>query len=372
MKANVPFLDLESQLEPLRGDLRAAFERVLQHKGFCLGPEVEAFEADLKAFTGQPFALGVNSGTSALHLAALALGLGPGDEVLLPAMSFASTAWAVSYVGATPVFVDIDPVTCNLDPEQVERGITTRTRAIIAVHLYGQVAAMPELRKICDREDLILIEDGAQALGATLGDRAVGYWGDATCFSFYPGKNLGALGEGGALITRDESLYEKAFALRNHGCLTDRYRHDLVGYNYRMEGVQAAALRVKLPHLPSWIGRRRTNAHRYAALLCDLNVRLPEEGRGSAGAWHLYVLRFAGRDALMERLKAKGIGVGLHYPIPLHLQPCYADLGYSRGSCPVAEELGDQCLSLPMFPELSEDQQGRVAEALRNSLEECR
>jgi dTDP-4-amino-4,6-dideoxygalactose transaminase len=360
----VPYLDLPAQMRALRPEIDAAIARALDNCSFCLGPDTAQFEKDFARFCGAEHGIGFNSGTSALHVALILLGVGPGDEVITTPSTFVATSWAISYVGARPVYVDIDDKTFNLDPGLVERAITPRTKALLPVHLYGHPADMDPLLEICRRRNLPLIEDAAQAHGAKYKGKKVGTFGVLSEFSFYPGKNLGAYGEGGALVTNDAALAARARALRDHGS-TRRYYHDEIGFNYRMEGIQAAVLRVKLPHLENWTRDRRRVAHRYHQVLAETPLLLPREAPYAQSAWHLYVVRHPRRDALKQYLEANHVGCALHYPLPLHLQKAYAHLGYKPGDFPVAEKAADECLSLPIYPELTEAQIQRVAEVIQ-------
>lgn len=363
----VPYLDLKLQIANLRPELDAALATALDNCSFCLGPDVEAFEREFADFHEARHAVGFNSGTSALHVCMKLLDIGPGDEVIVPPFTFAATAWAVSYAGAKPVFVDIEPDTFCLDPEKLEAAITERTRAVMPVHLYGHPCAMDELRAVCAKHNLPIVEDAAQAHAAKYKGKFVGTLGQMGCFSFYPGKNLGACGEGGAMLTNSDAFAERARALRNHGS-RERYRHDEVGFNYRMEGFPAATLRVKLKRLNEWTEARRRIAGRYAELLAGADLTLPREAEGVESAWHLYVLRHPRRDELAKHLDANRVGYGIFYPIPLHLQKCYAELGYGPGDLPVSEQAANEVLALPIFPELTDAQIERVAEVV-NALE---
>jgi dTDP-4-amino-4,6-dideoxygalactose transaminase len=364
MSMKVPYFDLQAQIRALRPELDAAIARTLDQCSFCLGPDVAAFERDFAKFSGAAHAVGFNSGTSALHVGLLLLDLKPGDEVITTPFTFVATSWAISYVGAKPVYVDIDDATCNLDPAKVERAITPRTKAIMPVHLYGQSCDLAPLAALAKKHGLHLVEDAAQAHGATYRGQPVGTVGAVAGFSFYPGKNLGACGEAGALIMADAALAERARALREHGSRT-RYYHDEIGYNYRMEGIQGAVLGVKLKPLAAWTAARRRIARRYTELLKGSPVKLQTELSGCEGAWHLYVVRHARRDELRAHLEKQGIGTGLHYPHPLHLQKCYADLGYRAGDFPVTEAAARECLSLPIYPELTDAQVEHVAREVR-------
>ncbi len=364
MSQPIPYLDLAAQMRPLRKEIDAAIAKALDNCTFCLGPDVAQFEKDFAGFCGAGHAVGFNSGTSALHVALLMLGVGPGDEVITTPFTFVATSWAISYVGAKPVYVDIDDATFNLDPAQVEKAITPRTKVILPVHLYGHPCDLNPLLELCRKHKLQLVEDAAQAHGATYHGQRVGTAGIMSCFSFYPGKNLGAYGEAGALVTNDEALAKRAKSLREHGS-TVRYYHDEVGYNYRMEGIQGAVLGIKLKHLAQWTERRRQVAHRYHELLAGTPLQLPKEADYATSAWHLYVVRHPRRDDLKKHLEANRIGCALHYPLPLHLQKCYASLGYRAGDFPVAEKAANECLSLPIYPELTDEQVQRIAATIR-------
>ena len=362
--APVPYLDLHAQMRPLRKEIDIAIARTLDNCSFCLGPDVVQFEKDFARFCGAQHGIAFNSGTSALHVALLLLKVGPGDEVITTPTTFVATSWAISYVGAKPVYVDVDDATFNLDPKQVERAITPRTKAVMPVHLYGHPADLEPLLKICRHHHLPLLEDACQAHGAKYRGQTVGTFGALAGFSFYPGKNLGAYGEGGALVTNDAAFAARARALREHGS-TQRYYHDEVGYNYRMEGIQGAVLGVKLKHLDTWTRERRRVAHRYHELLAQTPLQLAREAEYAESAYHLYVVRHARRDALKQYLEANQVGCALHYPLPLHLQKCYADLGYKQGDFPIAEKAARECLSLPIYPEMTEPQIQRVAEVIK-------
>jgi dTDP-4-amino-4,6-dideoxygalactose transaminase len=360
----IPYLDLPAQMRGLRKEIDAAIARTLDQCSFCLGPDVAQFEKDFARFCGAEHCVGLNSGTSALHVAMLLLNVGAGDEVITTPTTFIATSWAISYVGAKPVYVDIDDATFNLDPALVERAITPRTKAVVPVHLYGHPADLEPLLKLCRKHNLSLVEDAAQAHGAKYRGQVVGTFGAVSCFSFYPGKNLGAYGESGALVTNNAALAARARALREHGS-TRRYYHDEVGYNYRMDGIQGAVLGVKLKHLDAWMRERRRVARRYHELLADTPLQLPREADYAESAWHLYVVRHPRRDELKKQLEANHIGCALHYPVPLHLQKCYAHLGYKPGAFPVAEKAARECLTLPIYPELTDEQIARVAKVIK-------
>jgi dTDP-4-amino-4,6-dideoxygalactose transaminase len=361
---SVPFLDLQAQYAALRGEVLAAIDAVCSSSRFVLGPAAEDFERKFASYCQAQHCIGLNSGTSALHLALRLLGVGPGDEVITVPMTFVATAWAVSYVGATPVFVDIEPTTKTLNAELLSAAITPRTRAIVPVHLYGQPASMGPILSIAAEHGIPVVEDAAQAHGARYEGGRVGALGRVGCFSFYPGKNLGAYGEAGALVTNDPSLADQARMLRDHA-QRERYRHETIGYNYRMDGVQGAVLSVKLPHLDAWNARRQKHALRYYELLLDVPaIGLPVIGPDRESVYHLFVIELDDRDRVAASLRERGIQTGLHYPIPVHLQPAYRKLGLKKGSFPVAELLAERCLSLPMFPELSDEQIEYIATSL--------
>lgn len=360
----IPLVDLAAQYPEIRSEVDAAIARVLDSASFILGREVSEFEAAFAAFVGSAGAVGVASGTAALHLALLACDVGPDDEVITTAHTFIATAEAISHTGARPVFVDIDPATYTLDPVRVEAAITPRTKAIIPVHLYGQPADMTALVDIARRYGLRIVEDAAQAHGAEVDGRRCGSIGDLACFSFYPGKNLGAYGDAGAVTGNDPDLLARVRKLRNHG-RTTKYEHDEVGFGERMDALQAAILGVKLRRLEAWTELRRAHAARYAELLQGSPVALPVEARGRRHVYHLYVIRSGRRDALLEHLRSAGIGAGIHYPVPLHRQPAYTSRGYRELELPETELAAREVLSLPMYPELSEEQIETVASAIR-------
>ncbi len=333
-----------------------------------MGPEVRAFEEAFAIWCQARHAIGISSGTAAIELTLRALGIGSGDEVITTPFTFIATAEAISATGATPVFADIDPATYNLNPAAVEAAITPRTRALLPVHLYGQPANMPALAAIAQRHGLALIEDAAQAHGAEIDGRRVGSLGHAACFSFYPGKNLGAYGDGGAVTTGDEALAGRLRKLRDHGRVS-KYVHDEIGYGHRLDALQAAILAAKLPHLDAANAARRRLAARYGELLAGSELVLPHVPQGVTPVWHLYVVRTARRDEVLAGLKAQGIEAGIHYPLPLHLQPAYRSLGLGSGAFPVAEAASQQVLSLPLFPEMTDAQQERVVAALVESID---
>jgi dTDP-4-amino-4,6-dideoxygalactose transaminase len=349
----VPFLDLNRPHQALRAEILAALAETYDGNRFCLGKDVEAFERAFATACGASESVGVSNGTTALHLVARALDLGPGDEIIVPAFTFIASAWTASYVGARPVFADIDPATFCLDPRHVASLITPKTKAIVIVHLFGQAAPMDELLAIASQAKLAVIEDCAQSHLATYRGHPVGLLGDAGTFSFYPTKNLGGCGEGGAIISQRADVLASAKLLRAHG-MAVRYRHDQVGYNYRMEGFQGAALGVKLKHLHAWTQRRREIARRYSREITLADCALPSVPEWGESVYHQFTVRHPRRDALREHLTQRGVGTDLIYPIPLHLQPVYADLGYKSGAIPQAEKCARTVVSLPIFPELTE------------------
>jgi len=359
----VSFVDLSAIHKPLEQEFKAVFQRVLDKSSFIMGPEIKMFEEAFAAYLGADHCITVNNGTTALHLVLAALGVGPGDEVITVANTFIATAEAVSAVGATPVFVDVDPVSFTMDPAQVEKAITPRTKAILPVHLYGQCADLDALLAIADRHKLPLIEDACQAHGSEYKGRKAGTIGLAGCFSFYPGKNLGALGEGGAISTNDASLAGKLRMLRDHGSLR-KYEHSLPGFNFRLEGLQGGLLAVKLPHLDTWNNERRKLAAVYNEKLRDANVVLPVEMPYGKHVYHLYIVQIENRDEVKTQLANEGIDTGLHYPVPLHLQEAYRQLGYKKGDFPVSEGLSQRILSLPMYPGLPLEAVEHVAATL--------
>jgi len=361
----VPYLDLKAQYAGIKSEINDALARVLDSCQFVLGPEVAAFEQEFAAYCGTSECIAVNSGTSALHLALLAAGVGQGDEVVTVPFTFVASVSSILYAGGRPVLVDIDPRSFTMDPAAVEAAITPRTKAIMPVHLYGQAADMDPIMEIARSRGLVVIEDAAQAHGAKYKGRPVGSIGDIACFSFYPGKNLGAYGEGGAVTTNNAHYAHTVRMLRDWG--QDRkYHHQLRGFNYRMEGFQGAILRVKLRHLEDWTRARRSVAARYNELLADSGADLPREMPWGKHVYHVYTLRTDDRDGLQSALNAAGIQTGIHYPVPVHLQPAYADLGFAQGSFPQAEQVAKQVLSVPIYPELSFEAVAEVARVVRN------
>ncbi len=366
--AHVPFLDLRAAHDPLRTELLSAIGSVIDANAFAGGSFVTAFEEDFAAFCRAKYAVGVGNGTDALWFTLLGLGIGPGDEVVTVPLTFIATAEAITFCGARPVFVDIEPTTYTMDPERLEQAITPRTKAIIPVHLYGQTADMSPIREIAARHRLPVIEDACQAHGAEYKGERAGSLAVAGAFSFYPGKNLGALGEAGAVVTNSEELAGEIRILRDHGQET-KYHHARVGWNGRMDGIQAAALRLKLKHLNAGNAARRAHAAEYDRLLAgNEDITLPVTAADRVHVYHLYVVRVQRRDQVIEMLKRRGVSCGVHYPIPLHLQPAYRELGHRGGSFPVAEKCAGEVLSLPMFPELTHEQINVVAQELQSAI----
>lgn len=359
----IPFVDLKAQYSGIKDEVNAAIQGVLDSCQFTLGSEVAAFEQEFAVYCQAQYGIGVNTGTSALHLALLAAGIGPGDEVITVPFTFVATVAAIYYTGATPVFVDINPRTFTIDVKAIEGAITERTKAIMPVHLYGHPADMDPILDIAKRHGLVIIEDAAQAHGAEYKGRRVGSLGDMGCFSFYPGKNLGAYGEGGMVVTNNAEYTRTIRMLRDWGA-EQKYRHVLKGYNFRLEGIQGAVLRVKLRHLEAWTEARRTAAAHYDELLSDSGVLTPAAMPYARHVYHIYAIRTQQRSEWQQALQAQGIQTGIHYPIPVHLLPAYADLGYSKGDFPHSEQAANEVLSLPMFAELSRAQCKEVCEAV--------
>jgi len=365
----VNFVDLKKQYQSIKEEIDNAVLGVLESSQFVLGKEVGAFEKEFAQYCHVDHGVAVNSGTSALHLAFLAAGIGAGDEVITVANTFIATVAAIRYTGATPVLVDMSPVSYTMDPEKIEAVITERTKAICPVHLFGQMADMDAIMAIAKKYDLLVIEDAAQAHGAEYKGRRAGSIGHLGCFSFYPGKNLGAYGEGGMVTTNDEE-YARAIRMMRDWGAEKKYHHDLVGFNYRMTGIQGAILRVKLSHLEEWTEARRAHAALYGKMLAGTDVLIPAEVPYARHVYHLYVIRTQQRDALQKALGERKIYTGIHYPIPVHLQKAHADLSYKQGDFPETEKAANQILSLPMFAELQDEEIGFVCDAIKEYLNE--
>ena len=367
MPMTVPLLDLQAQYRPLRDEMLAALARVADSQRFIMGPEIAALETELARMLEVEHAIAVSSGTDALLLALITLGIGPGDEVITPAFSFFATAGTVSRLGARPVFVDIDPVTFNAVPSLITAAVTPRTKAIVPVHLYGLSADLDPIMAEASRRGIPVVEDAAQAIGATYRSRQVGGFGAFGCFSFFPSKNLGAFGDAGLVTTNDSALAARARQLRVHG-MEPKYYHHMIGGNFRMDEMQAAVLRVKAPHLSAWTEARRLNAKRYGRLFSDAGllkrVTLPVEPADQRHIYHQFVIRSSDRDGLKRHLDQKGIGNEIYYPVPLHLQPCFADLGYRAGAFPNAERAAGESLAIPIYGELTVEHQQTVVDAV--------
>lgn len=366
---NVPFLDLKAQYASIRDEIGTALQQVLDKTAFAGGSFVEKFEKEFASFCQCDFAIGVGSGTDALWMALLGMGIGEDDEVITTPNTFIATAEAISFSGAIPVFVDIDERTYNMNPDLLERAITPKTKAVIPVHLFGQMADMDRIMQIARTHGLFVVEDACQAHGAEYKQRRAGSIGDAGCFSFYPGKNLGAYGEAGAIVTNNTELAEKMRMFRDHG-QAKKYYHSIIGWNARMDGFQGAVLSVKLKYLPAWNEARRKKGQLYNDLLADVDdVIIPVEADCTKHIYHVYAIRAQDRDALVSALAEKDISCGIHYPVPIHLQEAYRFLGHKEGSFPIGEECAEQLVSLPMFPELSQEQIERVSEEIKTFLE---
>jgi dTDP-4-amino-4,6-dideoxygalactose transaminase len=368
MHIRVPFLDLNAHHAPLREEFDRAIGEVIDSGAFAGGPFVEKFEAEFAAFCRCQHAIGLGSGTEALWLSLLACGIGPGDEVITVPNTFMATAEAITYCAARPVFVDVDEHTYTMDPAGLEKALSSRTKAIIPVHLFGQPADMDPILEFARKHGLFVIEDAAQAHGAEYKGKRAGTLGDAGCFSFYPGKNLGAFGEAGAVVTNDSELQEKIRILRDHGQVR-KYRHTMIGWNCRMDGIQAAVLSVKLRRLENGNLLRRAHAEEYTkAFVGTEDVTTPVEADYARHVYHIYAVRVADRDEVMFLLNEKGIQCGVHYPVPVHLQRAYRDLGYSPGDLPISEHTASEFISLPMFPELTKEQIAMVSLAVREAV----
>lgn len=365
----VPFVDLSAQYPTIGAEINEAVAKVIHDTDFILGREVGLFEEEFAAYCEAKYAVGVDSGTSALELALRAYEIGPGDEVITAANTFIASALAISHAGAKPVLVDVDPYTYTIDVAGIAKAITARTKAILPVHLYGHPAHMDPIRQLAEKYGLMVIEDACQAHGARYKGKRAGSLGHAAAFSFYPGKNLGAFGDGGIVVTNDRDIAKRLEMLRNYG-QKEKYHHQFRGYNRRLDTLQAAILRVKLKYLEKWNAARRWNAKLYQESLEGTGVITPTEAAGAESVWHLYVIRTENRDMLRENLVSRGISPGIHYPIPIHLQPAYKDLGHKRGDFPITEAHAQRILSLPMYAELSSEAIHHVAQSIRTVLTE--
>ncbi|MCK4307771.1 DegT/DnrJ/EryC1/StrS family aminotransferase [candidate division WOR-3 bacterium] len=361
---NIPLVDLKAQYQDIKGEIDKAIQKVIESTQFAGGEELTGFEKEFAEFCGVKYGVTTSSGSTALDLTLLAFGIGEGDEVITTPATFIATSEAITHTGASIVFADIEPDSYNIDPKEIEKKITSRTRALIPVHLFGQPCDMDPIIELARKHNLILIEDAAQSHGAEYKGKRVGQFGDASIFSFYPGKNLGAYGHAGIVVTDREDIADKVILLANHGRHT-KYEHSIEGYNYQADAIQTAVLRVKLKHLLNWNEKRRRNAKIYNSLLEATSVITPKEKEYAKHVYHLYVIKSERRDELAEYLNSKGISTGIHYPIPLHLQPAYKYLGLKPGSFPVTEEFCSKALSLPMFPELKEDEIRLIVEEIK-------
>lgn len=359
MREHIKRIDLTRDYEAHREEYREAIERVCRETAFSGGKYADNFDREFAEYVGVPYACGVNNGTSALHLAMLALGVGPGDEVIVPANTYIATAWGVSYTGAVPVFADCTADTWELDPAAVEAALTPRTKGIIGVHLYGQPFDFAPVREIADRHGLFVAEDCAQAHGAKYRGKMAGSLGEMGCFSFYPGKNLYAFGEGGSVTCREEAQFRYMTMLKNQGC-DIRYYHEAIGYNYRLEGLQGAVLSVSLKYLPQWTEKRREIGRRYIDQIRNPLITMQAHPEDTEPVFHLFVVQVEERDRFVQYMADADVECNLHYPVPCHLQKAYAHLGYQRGSCPNAEHLAEHCVTLPLFPEMREEEIERV------------
>jgi len=367
MSIRVPFVDLKAQYNSIKDEIDKKISWILENTAFNLGQDLRDFEEEFADFCNAKYSVGVSSGTDALIIALRALNIGPGDEVITVPNTFVATVEAISLAGAAPVFVDIKNDDFNIDTSLIEEKISKKTKAIIPVHLFGQPANMKEITGIAKKHDLYVIEDACQAHGAEFENKKAGTFGSIGAFSFYPGKNIGAYGDGGAVITDDEALYEKMYSMRSHG-ESEKNIHDIIGSTNRLDNLQAAVLRVKLKYLEGWNESRRNNARLYKKYLRDLELELPEEIGNRKHVYHLYVIKVNNRDKIREKLFERGVATGIHYPVPIHLQPAYDFLGYKKGDLPVAEETANSILSLPMFPELTEEQIKYICSSLMEVL----
>ncbi|WP_044641302.1 DegT/DnrJ/EryC1/StrS family aminotransferase [Risungbinella massiliensis] len=361
----IPLLDLQAQYATIRDDIRQAVDNVLEGGAYIMGPEVKKLEQEIAEFCGVKHAIGVANGTDALLLVLDAAGVGPGDEVITTPFTFFASAEVISQLGATPVFADIDPKTYNIDVEQVRAKITNKTKAIIPVHIFGQPAEMDELMKLAEQHNLFVLEDAAQAIDAEFKNKKIGNWGHAGTFSFFPTKNLGGYGDGGMIVTNDDQIAEKVRILRVHGS-NPKYYHSMIGYNSRLDELQAAALRIKLRHLRDWNDARRQKAAIYDELLKDLPVVTPYHAEDRRHVYHLYIIQADDRAGLMNHLKENGIATGIYYPVPLHRQNVYESLGYGVGSIPISEKMADRTFAIPLYPELTREDQEYIAQTIRN------
>jgi dTDP-4-amino-4,6-dideoxygalactose transaminase len=365
----IPLVDLKAQYLSIKKEIDSAIKNIILQSAFIHGEELELFEKEFAKFCRVKYGVGVASGSVALDLALMALGVGPGDEVILPSHTFIATAEAVSHVGAKPVFVDIDEKTYNINPSLIEKAITKKTKAIIPVHLYGQPAEMEQILKIAKKYKIKVLEDAAQAHGAEYKGKKVGSFGEAAIFSFFPAKVLGCYGDAGMVVTNNQKIAERILLLRDHG-RTEKYVHKILGYGLRMDNLQAAILRVKLRYIDKWIRKRRQIVKLYNKLLVGSPIITPYESNYVKSVYYVYTIRIKNRDKIQEELKKAGIGTGIYYPIPLHLQPAYKHLGYKKGDLPVTEKVCQEILSLPLYPELKKSELGRIVREIKKILKE--
>ena len=359
----IPCLDLSKQHQQIKNEIFAAFEKVYEKTAFSGGPFVEEFEKAYCTYIGSQYTIGVSNGTVALHLAMITLGIGAGDEVIIPANTFIATAWGVSHAGATPVFVDCDKDTWEIDATKIEAAITPKTKAVIGVHLYGQPFDIEAVQAICKKNNLFLVEDAAQAQGARYNGVTVGVFGEMACYSFYPGKNLGACGEAGGITTNNEAYKTHLHSLRNHGCAV-RYYHDEIGYNYRMGGLEGASLTVKLKYIEGWNNRRREIANMYQTGIKNPKITMQKQPDFADSVYHIFVVTTLQKDEFVKYLQEQGVNPAFHYPVPCHLQKAYSDLNYKKGDFPHSEYLAEHCVSLPMYAELSDEEVNTVIEVV--------
>ncbi|WEK19669.1 MAG: DegT/DnrJ/EryC1/StrS family aminotransferase [Candidatus Pedobacter colombiensis] len=361
----IPCLDLQGQHQKIKSEIFEAFEKVYAKTAFSGGPFVQEFEDLFATYIGAEYAIGVSNGTTALQLAMLTLNIGPGDEVIMPANTFIATAWGASHVGATPVFVDCDADTWEIDASKIEEAITSKTKAVIGVHLYGQPFDIDAVKAICDKHNIFLVEDAAQAQGAWYKGKTVGTFGDIACYSFYPGKNLGACGEAGGITTNNQAYKTHLHSLRNHGCSV-RYYHDEIGYNFRMGGLEGASLSVKLKYLDEWNNRRREVATKYQQGINNPKIKMQLKPEWADGVYHIFVVTTENKDKFVKHLDVNGIDAAFHYPVPCHLQKAYSNLDYKEGDFPNSEYLASHCVSLPMFAELTDEDVLKVIEVVNS------
>lgn len=363
----IPLVDLARQYAQIKNEIKQAVDQTIESMNFINGPQIKKFEADFAAVSGAKYGVGASSGTTALQLALAALGVGPGDEVITVPNTFIATSESITHTGAKVVFADVDEKTHNISPARIEKAITRKTKAVVPVHLYGQPCDIKAIDDLARRHQLKVVYDAAQAHLAEFDGKPIGHYGDAVCYSFYPGKNLGAYGDGGLVVTNSEDLRKKMFMLADHGRI-EKYEHEMEGFNFRLSEIQAAILNVKLKYLPAWTKSRRQLAVQYNRLLESLDVTVPFQDERAGHVYHLYVIRVKGRDRVLKYLHENGVGAGIHYPLCLHLQKAYAYLGHNKGDFPAAEKYSGEILSLPMFPELTLKEQEHIVALLKTAV----